>query len=254
MSRARDAAEQAMRLDPSETEVQAAVGFVRFRIDWNWEAAEQAFRHACELSPDHALPHHRLALLLSALGRHDEARLEIQRAHELDPLSLIIGTAVGRVLHFQRHYDEAIDQIRRTLDLDPRFVQARLDLGMSYAQAGQVRRSGRGIRSRSGAGRSAQADAVGLGPHLRECGTPRRRGERAARSRTPVSSGRSRIVRFVAPLVALGRVSEGLEWLERACDAHSGLLAYLRVEPMFDAVRHDSRFQGLMRRLAFPDQ
>ncbi|MGH9411117.1 MAG: protein kinase domain-containing protein, partial [Vicinamibacterales bacterium] len=137
MARARDAAEQAFRLDSSEAEVQAALGFVRFRIDWKWIEAEQALRRACELAPGHAPAHHRLALLLSALGRHDEALDEIQRAHELDPLSLIIGTAVGRVLHFQRRYDDAIDQIRRTLDLDPRFMQARFDLGMACAQAGR---------------------------------------------------------------------------------------------------------------------
>src|SRR5207249_1801610 len=75
--------------------------------------------------------------LLSALGRHDEALVEIRRAHELDPLSLIISTAVGRVLHFQRRYEDAIEQCRRTLDMDAQFVQARLDLGMACAQAGR---------------------------------------------------------------------------------------------------------------------
>jgi len=89
MARAREAAEQALRLDPSDTEVQTALGFVRFRIDWDWHAAEAAFVRACELSPGHAPAHHRLALLLSALGRHEEAIVEIRRAHDLDPLSLI---------------------------------------------------------------------------------------------------------------------------------------------------------------------
>ncbi len=95
MERARDAAEQALKLDPSDAEVQTTLGFVRFRIDWDWPAAEAAFARACELSPGYAPAHHRRALLLSALGRHDEAVAEIGRAHELDPLSLIIGTAVG---------------------------------------------------------------------------------------------------------------------------------------------------------------
>lgn len=253
MARARDAAEQALRLDPTETEVQAAVGFVRFRIDWKWAEAEGAFRRACELSPGHALPHHRFALLLSALGRHDEALVEIQRARELDPLSLIIGTAVGRVLHFQGRYDEAIDQIRRTLDLDPGFVQARFDLGMTYAQAARYddaiaefeaglapddpRSLMRAVLGHiyASAGRRDAAERV-----LRDLERRYRRGEASSYD-------------LSLPLVALGRVTEGLEWLERACDAHSGLLVYLRVEPMFDAVRHDARFQAILRRLSFPE-
>ena len=137
MAKAREAAEQALRLDPSNTEVQTALGFVRFRIDWDWSAAESALVRACELSPGHAAAHHRLALLLSALGRHDEALVEIRHAHELDPLSLIISTAVGRVLHFQRRYEDAIEQCRRTLEMDAQFLQARLDLGMACAEAGR---------------------------------------------------------------------------------------------------------------------
>jgi len=86
MAKAREAAEQALRLDPSNAEVQTALGFVRFRIDWDWPAAESALVRACELSPGHAPAHHRLALLLTALGRHDEALIEIRHAHELDPL------------------------------------------------------------------------------------------------------------------------------------------------------------------------
>lgn len=69
--------------------------------------------------------------------RPGEAIAEIRRAYELDPLSLIIGTAYGRVLHFARRYDEAIVQLRRTLEMDPAFHQAHFDLGMAFAQAGR---------------------------------------------------------------------------------------------------------------------
>ena len=53
-------------------------------------------------------------------------------------------------------------------------------------------------------------------------------------------------------LIGLGRAGEGLDWLERACDTRSGLLVYLKVEPMFDSIRAEPRFRSLMRRLAFP--
>ena len=252
MARAREAAEQALRLDPSDTEVQTTLGFVRFRIDWDWHAAETAFVRACELSPGHAPAHHRLALLLSALGRHDEAIVEIRRAHELDPLSLIISTAVGRVLHFQRNYEAAIEQCRRTLEMDAQFIQARLDLGMACAQAGRhdeaiaqfesalppedPRSVMRAVLAHTygRAGRVSEAEGV-----LHDLERRYRRGDASSYD-------------VSLALIGLGRTSEGLDWLERACETRSGLLVYLKVEPMFDSIREEPRFAGLMQRLAFP--
>ena len=249
MARAREAAEQALRLDPNDAEVQTAVAFVRFRIDWDWRAAEAAFVRACELGPGHAPAHHRFALLLSALGRHDEALAAIRRAHELDPLSLIIGTAVGRVLHFQRRYDAAIAQCRRTLDMDGDFVQAKFDLGMACAQAGRHDEAIALVESAlvpgdprsvmravlghmyARAGRAGDAEAI-----LQDLDRRYRRGDAASYD-------------LALPLLGLGRTAEALEWLERACDARSGLLVFLGVEPMFDTVRGEPRFEVLRGRL-----
>jgi tetratricopeptide (TPR) repeat protein len=251
-ARAREAAEQALRLDPSDAEVQTTLGFVRFRVDWDWGAAEAAFIRACQLGPAHAPAHHRFALLLSALGRADEALAEIRRAHELDPLSLIISTALGRVLHFQRRYEDAIEQCRRTLDMDAQFIQARLDLGMAFAHAGRYdeaiaqfesalrpddpRSVMRGVLGHiyGRAGRAAQAEDV-----LRDLERRYRQGQASSYD-------------LSLPLIGLGRAGEGLDWLERACESRSGLLVYLKVEPMFDSLRDEPRFAALMQRLAFP--
>jgi len=252
MARAREAAEQALRLDANDAEVQTAVAFVRFRIDWDWRGAEAAFLRACELAPGHAPAHHRFALLLSALGRHEEAITHIRTAHELDPLSLIIGTAVGRVLHFQRRYDDAIAQCRRTLDMDAGFLPARFDLGMAFAQAGrfddaigQFEAALRPDDPRSvmravlghmygRAGRAADAEGV-----LHDLERRYRRGDAASYD-------------LALPLIGMGRAGEGLDWLERACVARSGLLVYLAVEPMFDTLRGDPRFEALRARLVLP--
>lgn len=252
MARARDAAAQALRLDPSDTEVQTALGFVRFRIDWAWRDAEAAFVRACELSPGHAPAHHRYALLLSALGRHDEAVRGIRRAHELDPLSLIISTAVGRVLHFSRNYEEAIEQCRRTLEMDGRFLQAHFDLGMACAQVGHhdeaiaqfesaltpddPRSLMRAVLAHiyGRAGRVSQAEDIVHDLELRY-----RRGDASSYD-------------LALALIGLGRTADALDWLERACDTRSGLLVYLGVEPMFDALRGERRFAALIHRLALP--
>ena len=137
IARAREAAEKAIGLDDQLAEAHSTLGFVRFRIDWDWPAAETSLERACEINPGYAPAHHRYALLLTALGRHDEAIAAIRRASELDPLSLIIGTAYGRILHFSRRYEEAVAQLRHTLEIDGQFLQAHFDLGMSLAQLGR---------------------------------------------------------------------------------------------------------------------
>ena len=171
-----------------------------------------------------------------------------QRADFNDPR--IISTAVGRVLHFQGRFADAIEQCRRTLEMDSQFVQARLDLGMACAQAGlheeaiaqfesalqpgdprSVMRAVLGhIYAR--AGRTAQAEDV-----LEDLERRYRRGDASSYD-------------LSLPLIGLGRPGEALDWLERACETRSGLLVYLKVEPMFHGLRAESRFVGLMGRLA----
>ena len=117
---------KALEIDEALAEAQASLALVRFRKDWDWAGAESAFKRAIELNPGYASAHHFFSLLLCALGRADEAIASIRRARELDPLSLIIGTAVGRVLHFGRQYDRALEECRKTLEMDPAFAGAHL--------------------------------------------------------------------------------------------------------------------------------
>ena len=248
-ARARAAAERAVALDPALAEAHAALGWVRFRIEWKWEDAERALARACELNPSHAPAHHRRAMLLSAVGRHDEARAAIRLAHELDPLSLIIRTAIGRVLHFQRRYDDAIEQCRRTLEMDRSFAAAHLDLALAYSETGRfdaalaelqlsfttpdppsVLLAIQGhMNARAGHGPEADAALIEL----------RRR----------YSVGDASSYELALLLTGLGRIADALDWLERAVEARAGLLVFLGVEPMFDPLRGDPRFATVMSRL-----
>jgi serine/threonine protein kinase/Tfp pilus assembly protein PilF len=249
MARAREAAEQAIALDDTLVEAHAALGFVRFRIDWAWDAAEQALRRAATLNAGFAPAHHRLALLLSALGRHDEALASIQLANELDPLSLIINTAVGRVLHFQRRYEAAIDQIRQTLDLDAQFGQAHFDLGMSYAALGRYDEAISEFETTMSPGDPRSVTLAVLGHVCGAAGRTSKAEETLTELERRYRRGEASSYDVSLVLVGLGRTDEALDWLERACDARSGLLVFLKVEPMFDGIRDQPRFTELMRRL-----
>lgn len=248
IDRARAAAERAVALDESLAEAQAAVGLVRFRLEWNWSGAERALDRACELNPGLAPAHQRRALLLCALGRHDEALAAIRRAHELDPLSLIISTAVGRILHFQQRYEDAIQQCRRTLEMDRYFLPAHLDLGMAYALCGRYSEA----LAEFEACLALDTRSVLLAVYAHTCAAA---GQRA-RAEGVVSDLRARHASGSASsydlglaLTGLGQDDEALDWLERALDARAGLLVFLKIEPMFDRLRPHPRFGRLLKRL-----
>src|SRR6266849_6574705 len=132
MVKAKDAASKALHLDQTLDEAHTALAFVRFQSDWDWAGAEREFRSAIDLNPNSATSRYRYAMYLATMSRVWEAMLEMKRAQELDPLSPIILTARGRLLHFQRKYDDAIEYHRKALAIDPSFVEAHFNLGMIY--------------------------------------------------------------------------------------------------------------------------
>jgi TolB-like protein/lipoprotein NlpI len=132
LDRAKTAAEKALQVDPSLAEAHVAMALVRHRVDWAWDEAEKEFLRAIELNPNYATAHHQYAMFLVLHLRLEEAREEIAVAHKLDPLSLIISTAVGRIFHFSRQFEAAIEQCKKTIELNPTFSPAYFDLAVSY--------------------------------------------------------------------------------------------------------------------------
>jgi len=251
LAKARGAAMKALEIDQDLAEAQTSLGLVRFRMDWDWLGAEVAFRRALELNSGYASALHFLSLLLSALGRADEAIASIKRAREFDPLSLIIGTAVGRVHHFARQYDTAIEECRKTLELDAAFAGAHLDLGLALLQKSMFGEAIGELRQALtlSAGRSIALAVLGYAYALA--------GDRAAglqmldqlHDRARRYDISSLHVAYVH--VGLGNVDQAFEWLEKSYQERAGLLVFLKVEPIFDPLRSDPRFAELLRRLQF---
>ena len=132
--RGKEAALRALQIDETVAEAHNALGWIRMTYDWDWSGAERAFRRAIELNPHHGGSVSRYASYLDAIGRAGDAIPEAKRAQEIEPLSLIVGSAVGRILYRARQYDQAIGELGKILDLDPNFTQAHLYLGQTYEQ------------------------------------------------------------------------------------------------------------------------
>ncbi|MGA9135850.1 MAG: tetratricopeptide repeat protein, partial [Candidatus Sulfotelmatobacter sp.] len=136
-SKAREAATQALELDPESAEGHAAMGMIAFYYEWNWRQSEQEFRRAIELNSSCVRAHQWYSYYLRAMGRLSDALQEARQAQRLDPLSLQVSTSLAGRYRDLGQYDQAIALSQRTLELDPNFAPAHEMLAAVYEQQGK---------------------------------------------------------------------------------------------------------------------
>ena len=130
---AKDAARTALKIDGALADAHTALAYALMYYDWNWPQAEREFKLAIELNPNYAFAHHWYAIYLQAMQRHNEAIAEMKNISlELDPLSLVINSAMSWVFCWAGRYDEAIDAGKNAVELDPSFVMGHVRLGRAY--------------------------------------------------------------------------------------------------------------------------
>jgi len=246
---ARREAEQAIALDPSSPEAYTSLGVVRYQFDRDWAGAESAFRTAIDLNPRYPPAHHQFADLLKAVGRLEEAMTEVRAALELDPLSLPINTGVGHVLYLSRRYPEAIEQYRRTLELDPTFVLAHLWFGRPYLELGRFAEAIRHLRTARRLSHGSTMATAMLAHAYASAGRRREALEllRRLRARAEAEYVPSYWVGLV--YVGLGDADAAFRWFDRAYAERSSWLTWMMVEPRFDRLRADPRFDDLLGRM-----
>jgi len=251
-ARAREAAVQALRLDSTLPEAHAALGFVLFQRDHDWREAEARFRTAIRLDPDYPTAHHWYSLLLSDLGRHDEAISSMRRAQALDPLSLIINTILATRYLFARRYDEARAQIGRALELDPSYPLALFWLGQIELKRGNREAATAALRRAVAADSTNPMMHLGLAYVLAAAGE---RGEAAAIvRRVPATFGeRVAPVHMAWAHHALGQRDDAVAWLERGYQRDDLWINNLAVDPLLDGIHSDPRVRRLLARLRLDD-
>ena len=129
---AREAVMKALSLDETLAEAHAALGYITFRMDWDWEQADSEFKRAIALKPGYAQAHEWYALFLSVQKRFDEALKEMKIAHELDPMSMAVNSGLGRVYHYRGEMDKAIRQLEKTIAMDPTYGEGYFSLAMAH--------------------------------------------------------------------------------------------------------------------------
>jgi DNA-binding winged helix-turn-helix (wHTH) protein/TolB-like protein/tetratricopeptide (TPR) repeat protein len=245
---AQAAVERALEIAGDLGEAYAALGHIRTQYEHDWMGADQALRHAIELSPSHAPAHQWLGLLLALLGRFDEAMTSMHRAQALDT-SPMYSAMVGKLLNYQRRYDESIELLQGTLDMAPDLPTAHTYLAFAYLRRGDFE-SAREHLDRAPSRTPGSASYPGQILALSG-----RRDEALAEIERLIEESHQQYVAAydVATIyAALGDADKTMAWLDRAVDDRSQLIGWLRWDPVFDSIRHDPRYAALVARLGFP--
>jgi len=239
---------KALELDPEFGPAHAVRGWLLLLEDLNFTAAGTEFKRAVELSPNTVEGHEGLGDYYATIGQPEEAVLELERARELDPLASIVNLDLCRMLYFARQYDDALAQCKANLDLDPN-EHALRQLATIYAT--------KRMDSEATSAFLRSLEVAGAPPAVI---TAAKRGAN--------DSGLSGYWKALIPfmlenadgekpdpwIVAVAFASTGnndkaLLWLRKAIDARCFGITYLRVDPTFDSLRSDSRFQNLLHRM-----
>jgi tetratricopeptide (TPR) repeat protein len=247
MPKARAAAERALQLDDTLAEARAALGWVSWRYDWDWQKAEREVRRAIDLNPNSASVHATFCYFLSSMGRHREALREQLTAEELDPLSPIIDVGHGRLLYFWRRYDEAIARYQKTLELDPHFAMAHAHLGQAYLRRARLDEA---LASCRKAGElDSTWDPIGLAAVYASLGSSVEAWRILEKLKQEAERGYQSAVDFAIAYAALGETDLAFESLDKAYTERDGLLVFLKVAPEFDPLRTDPRFTEILRKV-----
>ncbi len=251
--KAKEAAEKALALDPQLAEAQTSLATVKFNYDWDWSGAESDFRRAIQLDPNYATAYQRFSLYLMAMGRVQSSLEQIDRARQLDPLSISINFSDGWRLYLARQYANAAQQLRDTLEMDPSNGLVHLILGQTYEYMGNTEAALTEFREAARLSPGTPLMTAGLAAAYA------RSGNRPEALKLLASLSVQAQHEYVSPYyiavvyAALGESSQALDWLDKAYADRSNGMVFLKMDPDLDPLRSNPRFKAIQKKLQFPE-
>jgi len=218
-------------------------------FDWNFPAAEAQFQKAIELNPSFAIAHDWYGILMLAMGRGEEARAELDRAVRLDPFSLPLKTDLGFQLHYRGLNHQAIQQLSAVLAENPAFPLAHFWLSRVYGAEHRCQEALAELASMGPALQDWQPALAARGQISGACGQ-RAEAEAILGRFRELGEQRYATSYGVALVYAgLGENEEAFHWLDKAYDERSHWLVWLSLDPRWNGLRPDPRFDPLRRRV-----
>jgi serine/threonine protein kinase/tetratricopeptide (TPR) repeat protein len=252
MPSAKTAAMKALDIDDTISEAHASLGWAKLTLDWDWAGAEKEFQRSLELNPNNATAHQWYADYLTVMGRPDEAQVSMKRAQQLEPVSLPISVALASTFYYTHQNDQAIDQCRHAIVMDPQFVAAHVILGRAYEQKGSYAEAIAELKQALQLSEGGSSELAALGHAYAQS------GDRAEAQKILHELNTRSSQTYVQPVwiavinAALGNKEEAFTWLRKAVGDRSVWLIYLKVDPIFDSLRTDARFADVARQVGLP--
>jgi len=247
--KAKAAAQRAIALDETLAEAHTTLALVDYSYDLDWAGADQNFKRAMDLNPSYATAHHGYAFYLWMCDRKQEALAEIERARQLDPLSLVINADEGTFLHGAHEPDLAITVLKRAIELDPNFGQAHRTLALVYVQKQQIPVALSEARTALSLGNDPITLSM-VGYVYAVAGKTDAAGRLLARLDHGREAGTVSAIYPAIVNVGLGKPDRALDLLEETYRSRSrGMLLFTTQYTLFESLAHEPRFQSLQRQI-----
>jgi tetratricopeptide (TPR) repeat protein len=244
---AREALEHASQLDPQAPEVLASEGYVNMYFDWDLDKAARNLERAIAANPNYATAYDWLGVLFTASRKFTAARSAFEHARRLDPASLPIRTDLAFHLHYRGRNEEAREELRNILSVDPNFPLAHFWMGRVLSSESNCSGALAELETASSSSLRNWQPVIAAHGHISGiCGQPSRalqdlrRFDDIGRDRFVTSYG------YALIYAGLRQNEQALIWLRKAVEERSHWLVWIKVDPRFDILRSDSRFQQLV--------
>jgi len=243
-SQAVDAANAAIALDPKIAEAHAALGLLAFCVRSDWSTAETELKRAVTLDPNFATPHHWRALAFLYTGKTEEARAEIGKAVQLDPVSMPLLGADGMVSYYSRRYDEAVDKAHKVLAMDPAFRNAHWMLGQALEAKHDWAGAEKEFHTVALASTGDSEGPARLAHLYALTGRRAKAEEIVAQLLKPPPDQYVDPYQLAFIYTALGQKEQALDWLEKAVHQRTAII--MKVDPYLDPLRGSPAFNRLL--------
>lgn len=248
--KAKQAVMKALDLDPTLAEAYAALGYIKFRIDWDWAGAEKEFKKAIELKPGYATAHEWYGLFLAVQGRMDEALSEMHKAYMLDPQSPSVNTGLARIYQFRNETDKSIAQVNKILAIDSNYAEAYFTAGMTYFKRREYEKAIPNLNKAIALANRRPVMLCILGAVYVKTGRIEEAKELLAELQTPpVNNDKMYAIAIIKSHI--GQADEALKIMEKLVDEKYGIMIYMNTDSTFFQQGGDPRFKTLLKKMNF---
>jgi len=251
--KARTAAQKALQLDGASPEAHAALAEVLLHYDYDWRGAEEEYRRAISPNGNNATAHEEYSLLLALSGREADGLKEIQRAHDLDPLSAVTGADWALHYFYARKYPQAIQKAQEALDLEVNFPLTHSWMGRSYLAAGMPEKAIMELRQAAQLAPQIPMFQALLGHAYGVTGQRDAALQILAQLQSPPAQPYVSPVLISLIYVGLDDRKQAMDWAEKAYAERAPLLTRVKRDPILDGLRGEPRFVDLVRRVGPPN-